>query len=223
MVECAARDEPSHDMPETDDWWTVFTDGSSATKNLGDGVVVIALECFRAYYSIQFCFKVSNNEAGYEALLCGLRLAAGMNATKLRVKCDSKLVVGHVSREFEAKDERMKKYRDAIVELLKSFIAYTMEQIPRAENAEADILSKLSSETPKHIRRMANVEELAESSIHAFPVAMICAQPRDWTDDIVAFLEDGVLPDDATKAKLVRTRAPGYTFEGGKLYKQADK
>ncbi|VFQ80577.1 unnamed protein product [Cuscuta campestris] len=221
VVECTAREEPSPEEPEADDWWIVFTDGSSAAKNSGGGVVVIAPEGFRAYYSIRFVFNASNNEAEYEALLCGLRLAAGMNATKLRVKCDSKLVVGHVSGEFEAKDERMKKYRDTALELLKNFTAYSVEQIPRAENAEADILSKLSSDTPEHIRRMANVEELSEPSIHAFPVGMICARPRDWMDDIVAFLKDGALPDDAVKAKLVRTRAPGYTLEGEKLYKRA--
>ncbi|VFQ93070.1 unnamed protein product [Cuscuta campestris] len=220
VVECTAREEPSPEL-EADGWWTVFTDGSSAAKNSGGGVVVIAPEGFRAYYSIRFSFKASNNEAEYEALLCGLRLAAGMNATKLRIKCDSKLVVGHVSGEFEAKDERMKKYRDTALELLKSFTAYSVEQILRAENAEADILSKLSSDTPEHIRRMANVEELSEPSIHAFPVAMICAQPRDWTDDIVAFLKDGTLPDESMKAKLVQTRAPGYTLEGEKLYKRA--
>ncbi|VFQ98589.1 unnamed protein product [Cuscuta campestris] len=201
VVECTAREEPSPEL-EADDWWTVFTDGSSATKNSGDGVVVIAPEGFRAYYLIRFGFKASNNEAEYEALLCGLRLAAGMNATKLRIKCDSKLVVGHVSGEFEAKDKRMKKYTDTALELLKTFTAYSVEQIPRAENAEADILSKLSSDMPEHIRRMANVEELSEPSIHAFPMAMICAQPRDWTDDIVAFLKDGTLPDESMKAKL---------------------
>ncbi|VFQ94507.1 unnamed protein product [Cuscuta campestris] len=148
VVECTAREESSPEL-ETDDWWTVFTDGSSAAKNSGGEVVVIAPEGFRAYYSIR------------------------------------------------------------------------VEQIPRAENAEADILSKLSSDTPEHIRRMANVEELSKPSIHAFPVAMICARPKDWTDDIVAFLKDGTLPDDAVKAKLVRTRAPGYTLEGEKLYKRA--
>ncbi|VFQ98405.1 unnamed protein product [Cuscuta campestris] len=220
VVECTAREEPSAEL-EINDWWTVFTDSSSAAKNSGGGVVVIAPEGFRAYYSVRFGFKASNNEAEYEALLCGLRLAAGMNATKLRIKCDSKLVVGHVSGEFEAKDERMKKYRDTALELLKSFTAYSVEQIPQAENVEADILSKLSSDTPEHIRRMANVEELSEPSIHAFPVAMICAQPRNWTDDIVAFLKDGTLPNESMKAKLVRTRAPGYTLEGEKLYKRA--
>ncbi|VFR03165.1 unnamed protein product [Cuscuta campestris] len=221
MVECTAREEPRPEEPEADDSWTVFTDGSSAAKNSGGGVVVIAPEGFRAYYPIRFGFKASNNEAEYEALRCGLRLAAGMNATKLRVKCDSKLVVGHVSGEFETKDERMKKYTDTALELLKSFTTHSVENIPRAENAEEDILLKLSSDTPEHIRRMANVEELSELSIHAFPVAMICARPRDWTDDIVAFLKDGYLPDNAMKAKLVRTRAPGYTLEGEKLYKRA--
>ncbi|VFQ82088.1 unnamed protein product [Cuscuta campestris] len=82
----------------------------------------------------EFVAKEVATLQGYEALLCGLGLAVGMNATKLRVKCDSKLVVGHVSEEFEAKDERMKKYRDAALELLESFTAYSVEQIPQAEN-----------------------------------------------------------------------------------------
>ncbi|VFQ65984.1 unnamed protein product [Cuscuta campestris] len=128
VVECTAREESSPEL-ETDDCWTVFTDGSSAAKNSGGGVVVIAPEGFRAYYSVRFGFKASNNEAEYEALLFELRLVAGMNATKLRINCDSKLVVGHVSGEFEAKDERMKKYRDMTLELLKSFTAYSVEQI----------------------------------------------------------------------------------------------
>ncbi|VFQ83727.1 unnamed protein product [Cuscuta campestris] len=131
------------------------------------------------------------------------------------------MVFGHVSTEFEAKDERKKKYRDAAVELLKGFTAYNVERIPCAENVKVDILSKLSFETPEHIWRMANVEELTKPSIHTFIVEKICAQPRDWTDDIVVCVKDGVLPDDATKATLVWSRAAGYTLEDGKLYKRA--
>ncbi|VFQ90210.1 unnamed protein product [Cuscuta campestris] len=157
VVECTAREESSPEAPEADDWWTVFTDGCSVAKNSGGGEVVITPE----------------------GTLVRATPSNWMNTTKLRVKCDSNLVVGHVSGEFEAKDERMKKYRDAALELLKSFTAYSMEHIPRAENAEVDILSKLSSETPEHIRGMVNVDELSELSINAFPVAMICAQPRD--------------------------------------------
>ncbi|VFQ92375.1 unnamed protein product [Cuscuta campestris] len=78
-----------------------------------------------------------------------------------------------------------------------------VEQIRRAENAEADILSKLSSDTPEHIRQMANLEELSEPSIHASPMAMICARPRDWMDDIVAFLKDGAPPQKESRAQTI--------------------
>ncbi|VFQ77694.1 unnamed protein product [Cuscuta campestris] len=72
--------------------------------------------------------QVSNNEAEYKALLCGLRLAASLKVERIQVRCDSKLIVGHVTGEFEAKDERMKKYRDTALELLKAFGAYRIEQ-----------------------------------------------------------------------------------------------
>ncbi|VFQ82756.1 unnamed protein product [Cuscuta campestris] len=109
----------------------------------GGGVVAILPEGFKAYYFVRFRFKVSNNETKYEALLCGLRLAASLKAERIQVRCDSKLIVGHVTGEFEAKDERMKKYRDTALELLKAFGAYRIEQVPREENARADILSQL--------------------------------------------------------------------------------
>ncbi|VFQ79638.1 unnamed protein product [Cuscuta campestris] len=144
VVECTAREEESNGEKPEGNWWTVYTDGSSVTDASGGGFVAISPEGFKAYYSVGFRFKVSNNEAEYEALLCGLRLAASLKAVRIQVRCDSKLIVGHVTGEFEAKDERMKKYRDTALELLKAFGAYQIEQVPREENAEADILSKLA-------------------------------------------------------------------------------
>ncbi|VFQ97329.1 unnamed protein product [Cuscuta campestris] len=108
VVECTAREVESSGKEPEGNWWTVYTDGSSATGASGGGVVAISPEGFKAYYSVRFRFKVSNNEAEYEALLCGLRLAASLKAERIQVRCDSKLVVGHVTGEFEAKDERMK-------------------------------------------------------------------------------------------------------------------
>ncbi|VFQ89316.1 unnamed protein product [Cuscuta campestris] len=115
--------------------------------------------------SIGHIREVSNNEAEYEALLCGLRLAASLKAERIQVQCDSKLIVGHVMGEFEAKDERMKRYRDTALELLKAFGAYWIEQVPREENAEEDILSKLGPDSPDHIRAITQEEELLEPSI----------------------------------------------------------
>ncbi|VFQ85177.1 unnamed protein product [Cuscuta campestris] len=58
----------------------------------------------------------------------------------------------------------MKKYRDTALELLKAFRAYRIEQVPREENAEADILSKLGPDSPDHIKEMTQEEESLQES-----------------------------------------------------------
>ncbi|VFQ80969.1 unnamed protein product [Cuscuta campestris] len=222
VVECTAREvESSGEEPEGN-WWTVYTDGSSATDASGGGVVAISLEGFKAYYSVRFRFKVSNNEAEYEALLCGLRLAASLKAERIQVRCDSKLVVGHVTGEFEAKDERMKKYRDTALGLLKAFGAYRIEQVPREENAEADILSKLGPDSPDHIKAMTQEEELLKPSISPGQVLIITLKEEpDWIDEITMYILDGSLPINPIAEKVVRRRAPSYTLECGRLYKRS--
>ncbi|CAH9085089.1 unnamed protein product [Cuscuta europaea] len=210
VTECTVRsavdEEPS---TPSDEWWTLYTDGSSATKECGGGVVLITPEGFRVYYVIRFSFKVSNNEAEYEALLCGLRLAANMKARQIHVKCDSKLVVGQISGKYEAK------------ELLKVFEAHSLTQIPRAQNSEADILSKLSAESPEHLSKIARIEELNLSSIHASPIMDIHLRPENWISDIINFITTGQLPEDENRTKLAKVRAPSYTLEGGRLYKRS--
>ncbi|VFQ62047.1 unnamed protein product [Cuscuta campestris] len=166
-------------------------------------------------------FKVSNNEAEYEALLYGLRLAASLKAERIQGRCDSKLIVGHVTGEFEAKDERMKKYRDTALELLKAFEAYRIEQVPREENAEADILSKLGPDSPDHIKAMTQEEELLEPSISLGQVLVITLSVPDWIDELTMYILDESLPTDPVAAQFVKRRAPSYTLECGRLYKRS--
>ncbi|CAH9133666.1 unnamed protein product [Cuscuta epithymum] len=125
VTECTARETAiTTTGAEPDEAWTLYTDGSSATKACGGGVFLISPEGFRAYYAIRFNFKVSNNEAEYEALLSGLRLAAGLKARHIRIKCDSKLVVNQMDGSYEAKEGRMRQYKEAAAELLKTFATY---------------------------------------------------------------------------------------------------
>ena len=55
-------------------------------------------------------FPTTNNEAEYEGILTGLRLGKALEATNLLVQSDSKLVVGQIKGDYEAKEERMQKY-----------------------------------------------------------------------------------------------------------------
>ncbi|VFQ71851.1 unnamed protein product [Cuscuta campestris] len=167
QVECTATEMTRAQVGTRveDDWWVMSIDGSSGSRSYGAGIVLITLENFRIYYAIRFQFRVSNNEAEYEALINGLRILVKLGVSRVQVYSDSRLVVGQISGEFEVKEERMKRYRDLTLDMLGRF-EYKLEHIPRAHNAEADVLSKLSAESPEYISKLATVEELATPSLN---------------------------------------------------------
>ena len=55
-------------------------------------------------------FSTTNNEAEYEALLMGIAMVQRMGGKSIKVFLDSRLIIGQVKGEFEAKDERMQGY-----------------------------------------------------------------------------------------------------------------
>ena len=60
--------------------------------------------------TICFRFKASNNQAEYEALLTGLRLAKKVSAHHLVIYSDSQLIVNQVNSEYQANGEKMASY-----------------------------------------------------------------------------------------------------------------
>jgi ribonuclease HI len=56
----------------------MYFDGSLKLSGGGSGVLFISLRGELLKYMFQILFKVSNNEAEYEALLHGLRLAVSL-------------------------------------------------------------------------------------------------------------------------------------------------
>ena len=54
-------------------------------------------------------FSATNNEAEYEGILMELRLGKVLGAQNLLVQNNSKLVIGQIKGEYEAKEERMQK------------------------------------------------------------------------------------------------------------------
>ena len=61
-------------------------------------------------YGVQLKFQTTNNEAEYEGILTGLRVGKALGAKNLLLQSDSKLVIGQIKKEYEAKEERMQNY-----------------------------------------------------------------------------------------------------------------
>ena len=62
-------------------------------------------------------FSATNNEAEYEALLEGMSMVQRMRRKSATMFSDSRLVVGQVKGELEARDERMQGYLIRIKQL----------------------------------------------------------------------------------------------------------
>jgi len=90
-------------------------------------------------------FKVSNNEAEYEALLHGLRLAVSLGIKRLLVYGDSLLVVQQVNKEWDINKDTMDAYLEEIRKLENKFSGLEIHHVDRDNNVGADVLSKLGS------------------------------------------------------------------------------
>ena len=96
-------------------------------------------------YKVRLQYQATNNEVEYEALLKGLELAKSIEAESILIPGDSQLVMGQVNGTCEAKEKRIKKYLEKVLQLVKKFKEANFVQIPREENMEADALAKEAS------------------------------------------------------------------------------
>ena len=87
--------------------WEVYVDGASNQKGSGIGLVLISPEKVIILKSLRLNFSATNNEAEYETLLIGMAMVQRMGGKSVKLFSDSRLVVGQVKGEFEAKDERV--------------------------------------------------------------------------------------------------------------------
>ncbi len=83
----------------------------------------------------------TNNEAEYSSLIHLLKAINKHGIWKVRIHGDSSLIVKQVNGDNKARDSRMKAFRDQALELLKNVNEWTLIDIPRSQNKEADSLT----------------------------------------------------------------------------------
>ena len=76
----------------------------------GVGVILTSLKGDILKYGVQLQFPATNDKAKYEAILIGLRVARSLGAKNVILKSDSKLVIGQINGEYEAKEGKIQKY-----------------------------------------------------------------------------------------------------------------
>ncbi|XP_070040705.1 uncharacterized protein [Nicotiana tomentosiformis] len=124
--------------------WILFTDGSSNVKGAGLGIVLIPLSGEIIRQAIK-CYPITNNEAEYEAVIAGLKLARELGIEQIVIKSDSQLVVNLMQGTYIEREARMQQYLEKAWELVRQFQSWKVVQIPREENGKANALANLAS------------------------------------------------------------------------------
>ncbi|GJS43964.1 reverse transcriptase domain-containing protein [Tanacetum coccineum] len=202
--------------------WTLFTDGSSCVDGCGAGVVLTDPEGTEFTYALRFQFEATNNEAEYEALIAGLRIAEKMGVQNLQVNVDSKLVANQVNGTYVAKETDMIKYLEKVKTLASAFREFSIKQVPRNGNKKADALSKMASTSFAHLSKQVLVEELKEKSVNEIEVLAVVEEEGDsWMTPIHEYLTDETLPAERKKARAIKRKSQRFTIINGILYKKS--
>ena len=112
--------------------------------------------------------------------------------------------------DYQAKGKNMVVYLKKAGGQLKTFKCYMIEQVPRAENAEADSLARLAFGLKDGTRSQVPIETLAEPSTKESTDHIICTDPSpSWIDLIFEFLVEGKVPEDKNEARRIKYQANG--------------
>jgi ribonuclease HI len=208
------EDEPSEERPN--EIWEIDIDGSSVKGAGGVGAVFKTPEGHLLKHSTRLQYPTTNNEAEYEALLTGLRIAKELGANRLKIRSDSQLIVGQVNGDYEAREDRMTKYLKLVRNAMKWFDQVMLVQVPREQNTEADALAKLASSdeaTDQYIEVQHSPSHL-EEEVSPIDVS------NSWMTPIVNYLEDETLPSDTVEARKLKVRSTRFILIQGVLYKR---
>jgi ribonuclease HI len=208
----------------------MYFDGSLKLEGTGAGVLLISPMGKQLKYILQIFWKVSNNEAEYEALLHGLRLAASLGIKRLLVYGDSAVVINQVNKSWDRNKENMDAYFLEVRKLENKLYGLEFHHVVRDNNVATNVLSKLGS-TRAQVPAGVFIHELhAPSILEPAPPTTDPAHPMagqevmmidvDWRQPFIDYLSEQKVPSDKNLAEQLIRRAKSYVLVGDKLYRQ---
>ncbi|MEV6306816.1 bifunctional RNase H/acid phosphatase [Actinoplanes sp. NPDC051861] len=135
----------------------------------------------------------TNNVAEYSGLIAGLRAAAELNADRVDVRMDSKLVIEQMSGRWQIKNPGLRPLAAEAAALVGKFAEVTFDWIPRERNRAADALANRA------------MDEAAGKKVPDVTAAESASKPRSWAPPSL---------ENATRIILVRHGATPLTAQG---------
>ena len=167
--------------------WKVYVDEALNQKGSRIGLVLMSPNKVIIEKSLRLGLSTMNNEVEYETLLVGMAMVQRIGGKSIKLFSDSRLVVGQVRGEFEAKDERLQGYLSQVKCLQLKFDSFDLLHVPRSGNAHANSLAMLATSSTQDLPRVILVEDLykpIETRGETAQVYQIKAGPS-WMDSII--------------------------------------
>jgi ribonuclease HI len=202
--------------PDLSSVWTMYFDGSKRVQDAGAGVVLISPHGDKLKYVLRMSFsQASNNEAEYEALLHGMKMAKACGATRLKIFGDSNLVVQQVMNMCDTISDNMLAYKNLYHYLEGAFDGCEVSHISRNSNEEADTLANIRSQclpVPSGVFWEEILERSIKSVKSSTTAAGSGATPKleevmmieeTWMQPYLAYMLNKQLPEDAVEVKRI--------------------
>ena len=137
-------------------------DGMANQWGSGVGLVLVSPEKITIEKSSRLGFSATNNEAKYETLLMGMAMVQKIGGKAVEMFSDSRLIVGQVKGELEARDARMQEYLGQVRCIQTKFEFFDLSHIPRSGNTHADSLASFATSSAQDLPRVILVEPLPQ-------------------------------------------------------------
>ena len=136
---------------------------------------------------------------------------------------NSRLIVGQVNGELEARDKKMQEYLDQAKCLRSRFDSFSLLYISRSGNTHADSLATLATSSAQCLPRIILVKDLYKPSVtkrEVIHVHHVRVEPS-WLDPLILFLKEDILPEEKNEADKIRRNVSRFWLsEDQKLYKR---
>ena len=177
-------------IPQEPLHWKVYVDGVANQRGSRVELVLVLLKKLTIEKSLRLGFSATNIEAEYEALLEGISMVQRIGGKVVKMFSESRLVIGQVKGELEARDERMQWYLSRVRNLPSKFESFSLLHVPRIGNTHANSLATLATSSVQSLPRVILTEDLCQPTEEKGEVVRV-HQVRvgpSWMDPIVLFL-----------------------------------
>ena len=145
-----------------------------------------------------------------------------MGIQRLIIKTDSQVMAGHIEKDYKARDLELAKYLQFLREQEKYFKGFTIKNISRTNNSDADEIAKAAAQNTS-LPQDVFFQVLTHASIKAkqeVPREVYIIQSEDWRAPIMAYLRGHYEPEDEVNKVRMKHSTRNYKIINNQLYKQ---